>query len=76
MSLDTAKELLTAIVKYNKAKDGPSGDAERDAGGDLQTAAMSHLRAEAPVSHGLPRLMAEFEPLLDEAPDPEETANG
>ncbi len=64
MSMETAKELLKSIVKYNKHKDGDSGDAERDAGGELQTAAINHLRAEAGRSVELAEMFDEFERLL------------
>jgi hypothetical protein len=78
MSLDTQRNLLKAIVKYNKVKDGPSGDAERDAGGELQAAAVDHLRNEASftVVPEVAEMLAEFEPLLDGGVDNMGALNG
>jgi hypothetical protein len=65
MSLATAKELLEAIVAYNKVKDGDSGDAEHDAGNDLQAAAIEHLRDEAVHSADISELVNSYGEILD-----------
>jgi hypothetical protein len=72
MSLATAKELLEAIVAYNRVKDGDSGDAERDAGGEMQAAAITHLRDEAGRSVELAELIDNFGDTLDEYVEEEE----
>jgi len=66
MSLKTAEILLGTIVKYNIAKDGPSGDAECDAGGALQRAAIDHLRSEAGHSVELAEMVDQFETKLND----------
>jgi hypothetical protein len=50
VSFASATNLLEAIVAFNKVKNGDSGDAEYDAGVELQDAALAHLRAEADES--------------------------
>ena len=65
MSLYTARNLMEGIVIYNQAKDGDSGDAERDAGGDLQAAAIAHLTEEAGRSVDLAELIDSFGDTLD-----------
>jgi hypothetical protein len=69
MSLDTAQVLLNAIVKYNKLKDGSSGDAERDAGGELEAAAIDHLRSEAGRSIELAEMVDQVAHSLNEDVD-------
>ena len=69
MSIETATELLDSIVAYNKVKNGDSGDAEHDAGVDLQNAAIAHLRAEAGSSVDLAELVDSFGDTLDEDVD-------
>ena len=60
MSLETAKVLLKSIVRYNQVKDGPSGNAEREAGRDLQTAATDHLLSEGQQSIELADMIVSF----------------
>jgi hypothetical protein len=74
MSLDSAALLLESIVAYNRVKDGDSGDAERDAGGEMQAAAIAHLRLEAGSSVELAELVDGFGETLDEPVDDEENA--
>ena len=71
MSIETAKALLGAIVAYNKVKDGDSGDAERDAGGDLQAMAISHLQAEAARNVDLAELVDSYRETLNHDPEME-----
>jgi hypothetical protein len=75
MSLVTAKELLEAIVAYNKVKNGDSGDAEHDAGVELQNAAIAHVRAEAGGSIDLAELVDSYGDTLDEDVDEDDATS-
>ena len=66
MSNELAKDLLEAIVVYNRVKNGDSGDAEHDAGVEMQNAAIAYLRSEAINNVDLTDLVASFGDTLDE----------
>lgn len=61
MSYETAKDLLEAISKYNKATDGPSGDAELEAGIDMRDCALAFLRSQGGLSVDMADLIDSYD---------------
>ena len=55
--LDEAKDLIKAIKKFDKAKDGDSGDEEYDAAVEMEDASKAFMRAVAARNVALAELI-------------------
>lgn len=61
-----ATDLLDAIVAFEKAKEGDSGDAEFDAACEMRDAALKYLRGSAQGNAAVVDLITRYDAVFDQ----------